>query len=120
MIQFHDNNGEVVGTQGFYIDVTPTAQERASSITAAVAEIADNRAALEQAKSMLMYVCRIDAEAAFELLRWRSQESNVKLRVLAEQLLVDVRTRDEDSLPSRATFDRSLLTAHQGVRAKAA
>jgi dihydroorotase-like cyclic amidohydrolase len=115
VIQFHDNNGEVVGTQGFYIDVTPTAQERASSITAAVAEIADNRAALEQAKSMLMYVCRIDAEAAFELLRWRSQESNVKLRVLAEQLLVD-----EDSLPSRATFDRSLLTAHQGVRAKAA
>jgi ANTAR domain len=104
--RFHDNNGEVVGTQGFYIDVAPTAQDRASSITAAVAEIADNRAAIEQAKGVLMDVYRIDAEAAFELLRWRSQESNVKLRVLAEQLLVDVRTlaRDEDSLPSRATL----------------
>jgi hypothetical protein len=29
---------------------------------------------------VLMYVYRIDAEAAFELLRWRSQESNIKLR----------------------------------------
>ena len=27
-----------------------------------------------------MYVYRIDAEAAFEVLRWRSQESNIKLR----------------------------------------
>jgi hypothetical protein len=52
-----------------------------------------------------MYVYRIDAEAAFEVLRWRSQESNIKLRALAEQVLADVRTltHDEDSLPSRPT-----------------
>ena len=37
-----------------------------------------------------MYVYQIDA--AFDVLRWRSQETNVKLRALAEQLLVDVRT----------------------------
>lgn len=118
--RLHDNNGEVVGTQGFYIDVTPTDQERASSITEALAEIAENRAAIEQAKGVLMYVYRIGADAAFELLRWRSQESNVRLRALAEQLLVDVRTlaRDDDSLPSREMFDRLLLTAHQRVRAK--
>lgn len=120
--RLHDNNGEVIGTQGFYIDVTPSDQERASSITEALAEIAENRAAIEQAKGVLMYVYRIDADAAFELLRWRSQESNVRLRALAEQLLVDVRAlaRDDDSLPSRETFDRLLLTAHQRVRAKAA
>jgi PAS domain S-box-containing protein len=120
--RLHDNNGEVVGTQGFYIDVTPSDQERASSITEALAEITENRAAIEQAKGVLMYVYSIDAAAAFELLRWRSQESNVRLRALAEQLLVDVRTleRDADSPPSRAAFDRLLLTAHQRVRAKAA
>jgi hypothetical protein len=65
-----------------------------------------------------MYVYRIDAEAAFELLRWRSQESKIKLRALAEQVLADVRTltHDEDSLPSRPAFDRLLLTAHQRVK----
>jgi hypothetical protein len=36
--RLHDNSGEVIGTQGFYIDATPTAQARESSITEAVAE----------------------------------------------------------------------------------
>ena len=69
-----------------------------------------------------MYVYRIDADTAFELLRWRSQQSNVKLRALAEQVLIDVRTltHDEDSLPSRPAFDRPLLTAHQRIKANAA
>ena len=38
-----------------------------------------------------MIVYRIDADAAFDLLKWRSQEANIKLRVLAEQLLADFR-----------------------------
>ena len=32
-----------------------------------------------------MVVYRVDADAAFELLKWRSQETNVKLRILAER-----------------------------------
>ena len=69
-----------------------------------------------------MYVYRIDADAAFELLRWRSQEGNVKLRALAEQVLADVQTlsHDEDSLPSRPAFDQLLLTAHHRIKADAA
>ena len=63
-----------------------------------------------------MFVYRIDADAAFELLRWRSQECNVKLRALAEQLLNDIRTlTQDDSLPSRAAFDQLLLTVHRRV-----
>jgi hypothetical protein len=46
-------------------------------ITEAVAEIAENRAAIEQVKGILMMVYRIDAEAAFDLLRWRSQDGHV-------------------------------------------
>jgi hypothetical protein len=65
---------------------------------------------------MLMLIYRLDAEAAFELLRWRSQESNVKLRTLAERLLADYAALVyEESLPSRVTFDHLLLTAHQRV-----
>jgi hypothetical protein len=42
----------------------------------------------------------------------RSQDTNVKLRALAEQVIADVRTLtyDDDSLPSRAAFDQLLLT----------
>lgn len=34
---------------------------------------------------MLMLIYRTSDESAFELLKWRSQESNVKLRVLADR-----------------------------------
>jgi PAS domain S-box-containing protein len=119
--RMHDNAGLVVGTQGFYIDVTPPDGQQAAIITEAVAEIAENRAAIEQAKGILMLVYRIEADAAFGLLKWRSQETNVKLRVLAEQLMTDVRALEYDEIvPPRPTFDRLLLTVHQRVRAKAA
>ena len=119
--RMHDNAGRVVGTQGFYIDVTPPDELQAAIITEAVAEIAEHRAAIEQAKGILMLVYRIEADAAFDLLKWRSQETNVKLRVLAEQLIADVRALEYDeTVPPRSTFDRLLLTVHQRVRAKAA
>ena len=119
--RMHDNTGRVIGTQGFYIDVTPTGATHAAIITEAVAEIAENRASIEQAKGILMLVYRIQSDAAFDLLKWRSQETNVKLRVLAEQLITDVRALDYgETVPPRSTFDRLLLTVHQRVRAKAA
>jgi PAS domain S-box-containing protein len=119
--RMHNNTGRVIGTQGFYIDVTPSSQAQAAIITEAVAEIAEHRAAIEQAKGVLMLVYRIHSDAAFDLLKWRSQETNVKLRALAEQLIADVLALQYDeTVPPRATFDRILLTAHKRVRAKAA
>jgi PAS domain S-box-containing protein len=119
--RMHDNAGQVIGTQGFYIDVTPPDDVQAAIISEAVAEIAENRAAIEQAKGILMLIYRIQADAAFDLLKWRSQETNVKLRSLAEQLIADVRALEYDEIvPPRSTFDRLLLTVHQRVRAKAA
>jgi ANTAR domain len=67
-----------------------------------------------------MYIYRIDSAAAFDLLKWRSQETNTKLRTLAEQLLADVHALKQNDSPDRATFDRLLLTAHQRVKANAA
>lgn len=119
--RLYDDNGEVVGTHGFYVDVTTTGRAREESVTAAVAEIAENRAAIEQAKGMLMLIYRISDESAFELLKWRSQETNVKLRVLAEQVLADFgQLIYEEVLPPRATFDHLLLTAHLRVGANGA
>ena len=108
----------------WYIDVTTTDEAREVSITKAIAEIADNRAVIEQAKGVLMYVYQVDADAAFEVLNWRSRETKVKLCALAEQLLADIRTLGHDdgsrSYGSIFEFDRLLLTTHERMRAKAA
>ena len=64
---------------------------------------------------------RIDPDATFDLLKWRSQEANVKLRALAEQLFADFRAMEfYEDVPPRSTRDRLLLTGHQRVRASAA
>jgi ANTAR domain len=55
-----------------------------------VDEIVAGRAAIEQAKGVLMFVYGIDSHHAFELLRSRARTTRVKLRLLAEQLIVDV------------------------------
>ena len=104
---------DVIGTTGFYVDVTFPPEERETFITDAVAEIAENRAVIEQVKGILMMVYRVDADAAFDLLKWRSQEGNIKLRAIAEQLLADFRALDyDDTLPPRSIFDQLLLTTH--------
>jgi fructose-specific component phosphotransferase system IIB-like protein len=112
--QLFDDAGEVVGTHGFYVDVTPSmTQVRDATVTEAVAEIAEARSGIEQAKGMLMLIYRINADSAFELLRWRSQETNTKLRALAEQIAKDfLELSYDDELPVRAVYDRLLLTAH--------
>ena len=58
-----DDGGEVIGTNGFYVDVTFPPEERESFISEAVADIAANRAVIEQVKGILMIVYRIDADA---------------------------------------------------------
>jgi len=118
--RLHDNMGEVIGTQGFYLDVTPSNKQRQESITEALAEITDHRAAIEQAKGVLMCVYGIGPDAAFDILKWRSQDANIKLRALAEQLVADVLKRDEGSPALRPMFDKLLLTAHERVKARGA
>jgi hypothetical protein len=115
--QLFDDCGTVIGTHGFYVDVTPSLEhDRDDLVNEAVAEIAESRGVIEQAKGMLMVIYRISADSAFQLLKWRSQETNVKLRVLAEQIVADyVGAGDEENLPPRETFDRLLLTAHLRV-----
>ncbi|OIN78959.1 PAS and ANTAR domain-containing protein [Mycobacterium malmoense] len=111
-----DDRGEVVGTHGFYIDVSPLPEQaREDLVSAKLAEISENRAGIEQTKGMLMLIYGINDDAAFNLLRWLSQETNVKLRLLAEQISEDFRGGGS-ALNSQSEFDHLLLTAHQRIR----
>lgn len=114
-----DNNKTVIGTHGFYIDITPSERARQDQVTAAVARIAENRSGIEQTKGMLMLVYGIDEPAAFELLKWRSQEANVKLRFLAEQIATDfLELSRGETVPARSAYDKLLLTAHLRIDAE--
>jgi hypothetical protein len=112
--RLHDGRGAVIGTHGFYVDVSrlpdPEQEER---VTAKLAEIAESRAAIEQTKGMLMLIYGIDDDAAFNLLKWLSQEANIKLRLLAEQISEDL--RNVGPAASQSEFDELLLTARLRV-----
>ncbi|MEH3132445.1 MAG: PAS and ANTAR domain-containing protein [Mycolicibacterium neoaurum] len=114
---FDESRHTVIGSHGFYIDLTPPratrSREQQNQVSEAVVEITEARSGIEQAKGMLMLVYRIGEDAAFELLRWRSQETNTRLKSLAQQLVKDFLELDyHEQLPHRSVYDRLLLTAH--------
>jgi AmiR/NasT family two-component response regulator len=53
----------------------------------------DSRAVIDQAKGIVMALRGVDAGAAFGVLVARSQQENVKLRVVAEQVVRAVARR---------------------------
>lgn len=59
-------------------------------ITEALRAITERRAVIEQAKGMLMLVYGVDADEAFDVLRKQSQDHNVKLNLVAEQVMKDL------------------------------
>jgi PAS domain S-box-containing protein len=107
--RLHDERGRVVGTQGFYIDTTPDEREQQDLMTAQLAAIAESRAVIEQAKGVLMAVYGITGDRAFEILVWRSQETNLKLREVASRF-VDAISTSHLSPESRSHVDHTLLT----------
>ncbi|WP_232078579.1 PAS and ANTAR domain-containing protein [Mycobacterium paraseoulense] len=119
--RMHDESGAVVGTAGYYIDLTDTFDEaRKEVLDEALPDLFESRAAIEQAKGVLMFVYRVSADQAFRVLQWRSQETNMKLRALARQLLADVATLDGSTAALRSQFDHLLLTVHERVSAESA
>ncbi|WP_454197402.1 PAS and ANTAR domain-containing protein [Nocardia sp. Marseille-Q1738] len=111
-----DEAGEVVGTSGYYIDVTETLEEhRQETLDDALPELYAARAVIEQAKGALMLVYGISAEQAFRVLSWRSQETNVKLRTLAARLVAELPGLTGTTVSLRTEFDHMLLTAHERI-----
>jgi PAS domain S-box-containing protein len=86
-----DADGRTVATRGFYIDITESFHtDLQQSISDHLDIIVSHREVIEQAKGMLMLTYQISADAAFGLLRWRSQELNVKLSTIAERLAAEL------------------------------
>ena len=95
--------------------MTPSEQERQQEVTAAVAQIAENRAAIDQAKGMLMLAYGIDAQAAFAAevaLSTDQREAAVPCRAANRRLMAP---GGDDTLPPRSAYDNLLLTAHERI-----
>ncbi|MFM1731325.1 PAS and ANTAR domain-containing protein [Prescottella soli] len=104
--------GRAVGTSGFYVDVTNAVRRDVDrTITENLPELVEARAIIEQAKGALMVVYGIDADHAFDVLTWRSQELNVKLRVVADELVAALPTAIDIPSSLRTVFDRILLNS---------
>jgi ANTAR domain/PAS fold len=111
-----DEAGAVVGTAGYYVDLTSTFVEtRQVALDEALPDLFEARAVIEQVKGVLMAVYRISADQAFGVLRWRSQETNTKLRALAKQLITEIATLPPPSADVQSAFDHILLTVHERI-----
>ncbi|MFJ4657063.1 PAS and ANTAR domain-containing protein [Nocardia sp. NPDC088792] len=114
--QMLDDDGRVVGTAGYYIDVTDTlAEQRQETLDDELPELFAARAVIEQAKGALRLVYGISADQAFRVLTWRSQETNTKLRALAEQLVEELGSFADSTASLRTRFDHLLLTVHERI-----
>lgn len=97
-------DGDVQEVRGYVVDLTLANRAAAlDEVDAAVAGVTVHRAAIEQAKGMLMVLLGLSGGDAFELMRGYSQQHNIKLKVLAEQL-VDTLRRIEGP-PTRGELD---------------
>ena len=111
-----DETGAVVGTAGYYIDLTDAFVEtRQVALDETLPDLFEARAVIEQVKGVLMAIYRVSAEQAFSVLRWRSQETNTKLRALAKQLIAEIPTLPPPSADVQSAFDHLLLTVHEHI-----
>ena len=78
------------GAQAGIALANATTYDGARRLSEQLQEAINSRAVIEQAKGILMHEHRFNADAAFQVLRKRSTDTNVKLRVLAQQLVDEV------------------------------
>jgi len=79
--------GELM-VSGFLVDTTASEQRAmASRVNSELALALESHAVIDQAKGILMLGYGIGGDAAFELLRWGSQQRNIKLVTLARRLV---------------------------------
>ena len=114
--RMYDEDGAVTGTEGYYVDLTGTLHRaRRDVLDESLPDLFAARAAIEQAKGALMLVYQVDADQAFKLLQWRSQQTNTKLRALATQIVAELSSVDYQMDALRRQFDHLLLSAHQRI-----
>jgi PAS domain S-box-containing protein len=107
-----DGHGKMAGAAGFYVDITEQfhadVQKR---LTESVTEVSERRAVINQALGILMLRYGINADDAFGLLTKLSQESNTKLRIIAEHLVAEIAPQDESRDDAAERVERVLRAA---------
>ncbi len=113
--RFGGPDGRLLGIGGFYIDVTDQFDaDLQKHLSEALLAVDSRRAVINQAMGILMLRYGVNAESAFDLLVKLSQESNVKLRDVAERVVDEITAQDvlHDNAADRV--DR-LLRARDGL-----
>lgn len=89
-LAFGDDDVELAEIFGRHASVALMSAQFGESLRAAVS----SRHVIGQAQGILMERYQVDADRAFEVLRRYSQHKNIKLRVIAEQVIVNHRLPD--------------------------
>jgi hypothetical protein len=93
-----EGSGDVCELVGYFTDVTGSVARIADArATASIRASAENRAAIEQAKAIVVCAFGMNVEGAFEWLRVASNRSNTPLRELSRQI-VDLATRSNGDI----------------------
>ena len=112
--QWTDSDCEVIGTTGFYVDITDEFDaDVRRSLDEVVASIAARRATINQAIGMLMLAYGVTTDKAFAMLAQRSQQTNVKLRDLAAQFVSEAVA---EPMRETARVDEILATVHERLQ----
>ncbi|WP_246398233.1 PAS and ANTAR domain-containing protein [Mycobacterium vicinigordonae] len=107
--RFPGPDGRLLGIGGFYIDVTEQYDaDLQKHLSEALLAVDSRRAVINQAMGILMLRYGVGSDAAFELLVKLSQESNVKLRNIAERVVAEISARDDEDDDAAYRVDRLL------------
>ncbi len=111
--RIRDENGAVVGTSGFYVDLGGVLGDgERAALDAELPRPFAARAVVEQAKGVLMRMYGISAEQACKVLVWRSRATNLSLGALSERLIAELPLVPPPPPATIAAFDHILMTVH--------
>lgn len=110
-------SGQVVEITGYFLDLTASHEAAARREATTAIRAADaSRSDIEQAKGVLMVAFGMSPEDAFELLRRRSNNSNVPVRELARHLVDGLRAHGEVLEAARERVEQILADAESDAR----
>lgn len=109
-----DDDANVIGTDGLYVDLDDIREVALDTeFEARVTDFELSRTVIEQAKGMVMFAYSLTDQQAFDLLAFRSQQMNIKVRDLAATIVRRV-PREIDLVEyNSARFDHILLHPHR-------
>jgi len=93
---FCDDDGNVIAVQGYFVDLTDAFRQQAGGGRPQTPTSLERVIALEQAKGILIGAFRLTAGAALELLRWRSEETGTEVELIAQGLVAEFVSVEED------------------------